>query len=283
MVDVYNNFLKTISDKFKASFNEIQSDYNFDLGDEFEIAVCKTLNRILPKKYGVCRGTVFTIDGRTCGDDIIIYDQQTFPTLRLLEDDQCAQKQRIPIEAVVAYIEAKNTIVLEDGCGNSLMHAVEQAVKIKTLGRKEHPLDVLNGQIDPIPECLKIERDKRYPQINNPIYTCIFSNGIRKKPKTKILNNVDAIKLMDGMSLKFEEFHPDLLILSNDIFLLPAINGSFCSPFFMEGQSKLHITLEEKMAWGIGISLMFHAFEDIRLKSEWKWTVIKSLELLEEQ
>ena len=119
MAFAYSDYLATISKKFCSLFDEIRTDYNFDYGDEFEIAICKALRVILPNKYGICRGSVFTLDNKTIGDDIIIFDQWAYPVLRLLEDNDYAQKQHIPIEAVITYIEAKNTVVLEDGHGNS--------------------------------------------------------------------------------------------------------------------------------------------------------------------
>ena len=79
MSHTYSNYLMTIGKKFTALIDEIKGEYNFDLGHEFEIAICKALRIILPSRYGVCRGSVFTIDNRSTGDDIIIFDQWRFP------------------------------------------------------------------------------------------------------------------------------------------------------------------------------------------------------------
>ena len=55
------------------------------------------LRIFLPSKYGVCRGFVVNRHGDKAGDDIIIYDQEKFPTLRLLPKDDFSLKEEIPI------------------------------------------------------------------------------------------------------------------------------------------------------------------------------------------
>src|SRR6266496_3746 len=105
----YGNYIQTISSKFNELISEISAEHNFEYGPEFEIALCKVLRILLPLKYGVCRGYATSFDGKVAGDDIIIFDQERFPTLRLLEDNTFAQKQHIPIEAIYVYIEAKHT------------------------------------------------------------------------------------------------------------------------------------------------------------------------------
>lgn len=104
---MYKNLIDRISDRAEAIFSEIESIYNFDKGDEFEIAVCKLLMAILPEKFGVCRGHVITKNDEVAGDDIIIYDKHNFPLLRLLDEDNLWRKQYVPVEAVYCYIEAK--------------------------------------------------------------------------------------------------------------------------------------------------------------------------------
>lgn len=107
---MYKDLINRISLRAEAIFGEIESIYNFDNGDEFEIAVCKLLLTILPEKFRVCRGHVITKDDHESGDDIIIYDKHNFPLLRLLNEDTLWRKQHVPVEAVYCYIETKHTI-----------------------------------------------------------------------------------------------------------------------------------------------------------------------------
>lgn len=54
---MYENLLKNLSQKIEKYFSEMEKDYNFDLGPEFEIALCKILQDLLPTKFGICRGS----------------------------------------------------------------------------------------------------------------------------------------------------------------------------------------------------------------------------------
>lgn len=256
---LYNNFLSNISKKFLKNFDEISAIYNFDNGDEFEVALCKSLRAILPQHYGICRGSIFTIDGNFVGDDIIIYDQFHFPTLRLLEDNTFAQKQQIPFEAVFAYIEAKNTIILDGEGGNTLHKAWEQCKAIKKLKREEIKYSI-NGIpfLKPLPH---------WPTIGNPIYTAIFARGIRKKTNSPIISfkEFSFIQLSSKIKEMDQSIQPDLIIADYNTLFVPAINQQIESPFFIEGKSKLCYSLSKELAYGIGLSYMFYAFDNIKL------------------
>ena len=134
----YNNFLLTLSKRFNGFMDGMSSFYNFDIGDEFEIALCRALRVILPKQYGICRGFIVTRDGSYQGDDIIIYNPFLFPTLRFLGEDNFERKEYIPIEAVYAFIEAKYTINIEGTVkdGQSLNKALTQIELVKSLTRE---------------------------------------------------------------------------------------------------------------------------------------------------
>lgn len=279
--DVYNNYFQTINDKILSLISEIKAEYNFDKGDEFEIALCKVLRYILPLQYGICRGFVYNIDGKYIGDDIIIFDQQKFPTLRLLDDNNYAQKQNIPIEAVVVYIEAKYTIILDDGHGNSLSKALEQATNIKRMGRAELPLNPWPIDYKSLPKKLYVTMPEKYPQINNPLYTCIFTLGVKESKNGKMLSATEIDKKLDGRCLSYNGKCPDLLVFNNDLVAFPLIDNVFCSPFYMDTIRGSHFRCikKEGMAWGIAMSLMFHAFERIHLgKIDWRTILTKIID-----
>ena len=48
-------------------------------------------------------------------DDIIIYERNRFPLLRLINESDFCRKQQVPVESVYAYIEAKHSLTLEGG------------------------------------------------------------------------------------------------------------------------------------------------------------------------
>lgn len=78
----YDNYPQRLSRQILSRFLEIEAIYNFEFGDETEIALCQILINILPDKYGVCRGFVINKEGVKAGDDIIIYDKMNFPLIR---------------------------------------------------------------------------------------------------------------------------------------------------------------------------------------------------------
>src|SRR5690606_9041015 len=107
---LYDGLIVRLAEKFTRRIEEIESDFNFELGDEFEFAICDILQNMLPDKFGVARGFVVNKNGEKKGDDIIIYDRNRFPTLRFHDKNQFHRLENIPIEAVYAYIEAKHSI-----------------------------------------------------------------------------------------------------------------------------------------------------------------------------
>lgn len=259
---LYNDFLKNISQKFQNNFSEISAIYNFDYGDEFEIALCKSFRTVLPNYYGVCRGSIFSIDGESVGDDIIIYDQFHFPTLRLLEDNTFAQKQQIPYEAVFAYIEAKNTLVIDGSGANTIEKAWTQCQNVKKLNRKE--VKYSKYSVNNIPFLKPLPY---WPTIGNPIYTAIFSRGIRKSSNEQILDsNIGSNELLNKMRKLEQSKQPDLIIADYNSIFIPSISTQIESPFFTEN-SELFYTIAENIAYGLGLSMMFYAFDNIRLGS----------------
>jgi hypothetical protein len=167
---LYDNYIKNLTDKIVKKFDYISAEYNFDLGHEFENALCKILRDFLPNRYGICRGFVVSSVGTKEGDDIIIYDRDRFPTLRLLEQDNFEIKEQIPIEAVYAYIEAKHSLTSE-----AFTKSISQIVKVKKLcaTRDKQKLYQTDPYVDtnlrpPYP----IEH---LPEYRNPVFTMVFS------------------------------------------------------------------------------------------------------------
>lgn len=259
----YSGFSKKISDKFESFFSEISAEYNFDLGPEFEIALCKALRIFLPEKYGVCRGFIVTRHGEKVGDDIIIYDQERMPTLRLLENDQYQQKQEIPLEAVYAYFEAKYTLYLDNKGGQTLTKAFSQIEKIKQLSRKP----TASTQIDPYTNIQLIQNNQEYwPKFRNPIYTGIFARNIRINNKS-----TDEVGSFEVLSLLMQVYNhnainlPDLIIAGRNIVCLPEVEGQMESPFHIKDSSRLTPIKSDCNAVGVGLSALSWAIDWIKL------------------
>ncbi|WP_437651390.1 DUF6602 domain-containing protein [Sorangium sp. So ce362] len=131
---LYDGWVEDIAKRFQRKLDEVAADYNFDYGIEFEISLAEVLRQVLPERAGVCRGFVVSRDGQKAGDDIIIYDKSRFPTLRSL-GGRLERKERVPAEAVLAYIEAKYTLGIDGDGGQSLDKACRQLELVKRLPR----------------------------------------------------------------------------------------------------------------------------------------------------
>jgi hypothetical protein len=292
----YNDFIKHIGIAFQNKFHEMQAIYNFDNGDEFEIALCQVLRFLLPNKYGICRGHIITFDDKHVGDDIIIYDQDKFPTLRLIDHNSFHQKQYVPVEAVYAYIEAKHTLVLEGGesISNSLAKAWKQSIAPKNLRRNEVRFgfgDNIEINEKGSSVNFQFQRAIGWPQYYNPMYTAIISCGLSLKQNQKTIrinSNKDLLMIFD----KIEEYtlshenSPDLLIVDNDCGFLPAISipneklPVLESPYYIKGKSLLVPYKQEGLGFGIGMASMLYALENIKLGSiAWKSIIGQELKL----
>ena len=169
MSHLYDNFLTDFQKKIDTFFTTIKANFNFDLGDEFEVQLCKMLRVFLPIKYGVCRGFVVNRNGDKAGDDIIIYDQERFPTLRLLPKDDFSLKEEIPIEAVYAYLEVKHNLTKE-----SLNKALTQVMTVKKLVSQRTQMSIY--QTDPYVsnDLVQINPVEYLPSFRNPVFCGII-------------------------------------------------------------------------------------------------------------
>lgn len=274
----YANFCEKISTKFESSFAEISAEYNFDLGDEFEIALCKTLRVLLPERYGVCRGFLVTHDGDKAGDDIIIYDQERMPTIRMLENGQFSQKQEVPIEAVYAYIEAKHTLYINGKEGQSLSKAISQIEKVKKLTR---PITE-SMEIDPYTKIKAVGKNQEYwPEIRNPIYAGIFARNVKIDSQSK--DEKMCFEGLDGqLSIRehYGAIQPDFIIAGKNIVCLPSVEGQIESPFYVKGTTGFSPIKSNKKAVGVGLSSLSWAIDWMKLgKIYWPSIIASGLDL----
>jgi len=261
----YSDFLEEINIRTKALFSEISAEYNFDNGPEFEIALCKFLRVILPTRYGICRGFVVSNDGTTAGDDIIIFDQERFPTLRLLQTIDFGQKQKIPIEAVYAYIEAKHTLCLEGSGGQSLEKSLSQIDAVKNVKRAEVPMTQITPQVAIL--SYQANRPPYWPDYRNPLYTAIISRNVRIKQNDPITDAATFLPILQSKCVEITQNQngPDLIISGSDVISIPAVGTQVESPFFMPGVSNFAAVLTNERAFSAGLTNMLYAFDHITL------------------
>jgi hypothetical protein len=263
---LYDNFVSNVSSTFEGAMAWMRVVHNFEYGDEFEVALCKILRPILPMKYGICRGYVVSAAGNKAGDDIIIYDRMSFPTLRGFEGESYSRKEQVPIEAVYAYIEAKHTLQLQGDGDSSLQHAMTQVCKVKALCSQREEVAVgRSGK-------------SGWPTIRNPIYGAVIARQARLKRNSAVLRDAEVIRGHLVNAGLLPEFPPDLVVAGNRNLLLPVIRNpetkrdSMPSPFLVEGSLMIPQKVPE-VGYGAGIFILLWALDWIRL-GEMHWPAI---------
>jgi len=242
----YGGYIERLARKVEARLQDIEAIYNFDLGDEFELAICALLEDVLPARYGVCRGFVVAENGEKAGDDLIIYDKMASPTLRSNMSRQFPVKEHIPVDAVYAYIECKHSISDEA----ILKKAIGQAEAVKKLiltrqGLKNPDYEadgpVYNGRVRDWP--------RTFPALKNQPFCAVFA---RKYSPDVAVSSVA------------NEHSPDLLILGNDHIATQTVylgaEGPKSSLFF-DGKYGAGLLVESASgnAYGLGLVTLLQA------------------------
>lgn len=259
----YKDLSGKLTRRLSARLSLIEAQYNFDFGDEYEVALCEVLTDILPARYGVCRGSLVTVDGEEAGDDLIIYDRMSYPTLRSSVAQNFAIKEQVPIEAAYAYIECKHGVTLASTleASKELAKGVSQVRAAKALASKRAP--------NPNSTYLDQERFKDrkadhfptpFPEFKNELFGVVFTK------KAEILDdNVNPESIVVG-----GEHGPDLLILGEDILFTPSVllgpDGIQSALFFSSSfQPSLRYEPVAGSAMGLGILTLLHAINWIEL------------------
>jgi hypothetical protein len=264
----YDDYIVELSKKFSARLEDIKADYNFELGDEFEIAICEILRKFLPTKYGICRGFVVDSNGEKAGDDIIIYDQLDFPTIRTNKKDDYSRKENIPIEAVYAYIEAKHTLNLE-----SFEKSVFQIGKVKRLCQTRKKTDLYqtdNSVGDYIDRGNILEHQPKY---RNPLLTIILSRYSSNIENKKTENEAEVQDFLKHFHQLFpsDDSSPELIISGKDNILavgyLNKIGESVGTLFYPDNGFKIgyESLIKKDLAFGIFLCHLMASLNWIRL------------------
>lgn len=60
----YDNYVADLSRKFLSRLEDIKADYNFDLGDEFEIAICEILRTFCQQNMEYVEDLLWILTGQ---------------------------------------------------------------------------------------------------------------------------------------------------------------------------------------------------------------------------
>jgi hypothetical protein len=273
MAFLYDGYVPALNKRFEEELSKIEAHHNFEYGAEFEIALCKVLRKALPHKCGVCRGFVVDAMGNLAGDDIIIYNRAHFPTLRGLEDEDYSRHERIPIEAVYGYIEAKHTIQLAGEGDSSLSHAISQLQKVKALceTRKPVPFSQITKNLPLGDGLIVVNSPPEFPLTLNPAFTMLIARRVQERKGTEIISDGLAIgNALLGRELANDK-QPDAIVLGTNLIVLPVIpnptvaHPKFVSPFFVAGKSTYTAFANAGMTFGVGLCLLLAALDWIQL------------------
>lgn len=268
---LYDNYVQNIAKSFDNALSEIETVHNFEYGAEFEVIICKVLRSILPHKFGICRGYAVNQHGDVAGDDIIIYDRFSFPTMRRFGDDYTL-KEKVPIEAVFAYIEAKHTISLDQNEGSSFDKAIDQIANVKKL-------------CDQRTSTMRSKEKIGWPDKLNPIYSSIFACQASKKKNSKntiIESSEEIYKYLENCTCDFADF----VVVGKSNIIFPTLNETLeeeiqdvkaivGSPFFVPDVCKYSHKIIKNLAFGIAIIHLLWALENIEL-DPMPWSIILS-------
>jgi hypothetical protein len=264
---LYNNYICKLAEKFNRIIDDILADFNFDYGFEFEIVICKALRKILPNKYGICRGHVVSSNGDKQGDDIII-DQERFPTLKANEADEFFRKENIPIEAVYGYIEAKHTLNPD-----SLDKAYKQITAVKQLIMTRPQMNLF--QNDPYINDARrvgVQISEDYPVFRNPVF-CVILSRYATTHDGKRTENPQEIHdfLQHGVAALNGKFRPELIVAGKSNFLgvgHQQSDGEFTPTLFTLNNLKIleyENLVRENLAFGLALAQLLSAIDWIRL------------------
>lgn len=265
----YDDLITRISQRFDSALKEIDAEFNFDLGPEFEIAICKLLQRVLPTKYGICRGFAVNELGETAGDDIFIFERIRFPTVRSLNSEDYSQKEKVPIDAVLAYIEAKNTLQLGGKGEGTLTKAASQAAKVKSLvnQRKRIAPHTISNRTS-LPKEWNFEVPEGYPDFRNPMYTMIFGRRVRIEGERNVATNADVIHAALQRPVEAVPT-PDIIVAGPNNAVVPSIfrddRHEIKSPFFLESEGSLISLRINGYGFGIAVAHLLWALDSIEL------------------
>lgn len=269
---LYGNYVITLSKHFSSELDTISAEYNFDYGDEFEIALCDVLQGFLPEKFGVCRGFVVSKDGELAGDDIIIFERARLPTLKLRRKDDFSRKENIPVEAVYCYIEAKHTLHLEGQSGKdrqSLAHAWTQVHNVKKIINKRKQVPI--KQIGPYRSLHSIdwEVSEFHPGIQNPAFGAIFCRSFKRNQDSKKLSYPGEFKGYIEEWTDRPKNGPDFIALGPNMFIQPCVEtpnrNNVYVPFLLPDRSKYHVLEAKGIAFGLSLLAILSAIDIMQL------------------
>ncbi|NLF50620.1 MAG: hypothetical protein GX577_05740, partial [Leptolinea sp.] len=187
-------------------------------------------------------------------------------------------KEKIPIESVFAYIEAKHTLEINGGSNNSLKKALLQISKVKELVLQRTPVG--RNQLSEfvvLGKGFTISEKPGWPSIQNPPYGMLLARQVRINTKSQLMTSPDDIHNALVGSPVESNILPDLIVAGPSNFILPVNQlenkQEISSPFFLfennnniyHPKSILSTNKVDGIAFGIALAHLFWALDHINL------------------
>jgi hypothetical protein len=223
---------------------------------------------------------MITSDGGSAGDDILIYDATRFPKIRSTGDNDFSKKQKIPIEAVYAYIETKTTLYIDEkkGQNETFKKALSQIKKVKNTCEKRERVPYNTwAAMDAKPNSLT--KQEFFPEYRNPIFTCVFSRYLKSHKFPNYYNEdfeMDNHTLIEEQKYfkqcankvdKIVQTTPDLIIAGKNHIVVPVgrkEDKKLIGIPFRTKDTSLMLS-RNHLSIGIGIIHLMMALDFIRL------------------
>lgn len=210
--------------------------------------------------------------------------------LRSLEEDNYAQLEQVPVDAVYAYFEAKHTLHLTGDGGQSLTKSLEQVARVKALcgTRPKVPLSLLASLNFDLGNIFQVNAPPGFPDLRNPLFAGVLARWLRETPASPVITDPQAAADLLARGMGHRDPSADMMVLGSDLMALPVLENEqgrpvLVSPFYVDHRWRLGLHPCRGMAFGGGLSLLLWALDFIELgRVQWHAVMSEGLGLTRE-
>lgn len=190
------SYFKMKAEQLIAVSNQAVVEHSSLKGNHRENLIDIYLKEILPKRFGIGKGMVYGVIGKSKESDLVVWDEQNFPSLRLLGHSMFF------IESVKAIIEIKTN--WSDHIFNDIKQ--KKLVSTQILPSPQSPnidsrVQMLEYQIEAFENNKRINSIVSYP-IQLPFISFVFNGG----------DKFSIDKIDENELTKVHKEYPDLMV-----------------------------------------------------------------------
>lgn len=198
-----------------------------------------------------------------------------------------SQKEKVPVEAIYCYIEAKHNLELDNDEDATFRKALRQLKKIKKMQREPRALKQVTETVT-LSDPFTINAPQGWTDTLNPIHTSIISRKtslkkdlVEKGLKKGFLDGEATYKAIDNIPIPNDSV-PDLIVAGEEVVVLPFYQGEqsrHLMPFYWINETNGIQPLRTKhSALAVGLCQILWALERIQLgRMPWEEIIGNSL------